>query len=75
MSCMITRSIPSDAGRQDLQNELNFVKIGSLEVDLALKLRKFYCAILWVRGLFNKSQIDFATRDTAAPTRIFKRNC
>ena len=44
MSCAVTRIIPSDAGHQELQNELNFVKIESLKTDLALKLRKSYCA-------------------------------
>ena len=43
MSCAITRIISSDAGHRELQNELNFVKIGSLEADLALKLGTFYC--------------------------------
>ena len=44
MSCAVTRIIPSDAGHRELQNELNFVKIGSLETDLALELGKSYCA-------------------------------
>ena len=45
MSYAVTRIIPSDAEHWKLQNELNFVKIGSLETDLALKLGKSYCVI------------------------------
>ena len=42
MSCTVIRIIPSDAGYRELQNELNFMKIGSLEMDLALELEKSY---------------------------------
>ena len=43
MSCAVTRIILSDAGHRELQNELKFMKIESLETDLALELGKSYC--------------------------------
>ena len=59
MSCAVTRIIPSDAGHQELQNKLNFMKIGSLETDLALELGKSYCATSWVRNLLiNRESIS-----------------
>ena len=72
MSCAITRIISSDAGNRELQNELNIVKIGSLETDLALELGEYYCVTSWVRNLLMNRR-SISQHMTQPPWREFLR--